>query len=568
MKKLVSLLLSLGLIYLVTPVSFVRANNDTIISPQQDEQKFNVRIVGVIPENEVYLVENKEFKFELNFPKEVDINQLEASLEVIKTSDSQGSHIVSLPYNCPIISNEQFTNQAFVEGNVNFEGSTTIKINIKNKENSTILYSDTLSIKVDFGELFVSKNEFNLSTNQLVVYDIDGNPDLTDVKEEFTLGFKRKDGTILNVEDSGIAVLNHLSISNPLIATFGTHIVYWDDEKLLPTLSQWEHYKEFEPFYWQKAKESNSKYTTFNEFGDIIREFQELHGYDGNGIGIGAADVLNGIIARNPGTSYITISAGDESVKIKINVSNLSKQPINEIPTNFVGEFYSDANPAVNVNLTQPTIVNKDIFNASKETGKNTTFNILDVNGNLNYSWTFEGNKVSRTDLDVDLSILKNNKNVSEIKEWTKLSNLLVLNFGYSGELPTSAKIKVYVGDAFKNGEHLYLNYWDSNKKSSSEVANYLTVNDGYVEFTIDHCSTYFLSKEKVNNKNIIIDNSEINDNQGTNVDKPTHDNLNKADVPNTGINANLNFYLILSAVSLMLIGYIVLKKRVEKQYK
>ncbi len=570
MKKILSLLLGAGLLCTLTPVSSVQANNtdDAVVSSQQEEKKFSVRIEGVTPENGVYLIENPKFRFELNFPKKVDIKQLAVDLEVVESSEPHDYSTIGFQNN-EFITEEQYTDHALVEGEVHFEGNTTVEFIVKNKENSDILFSDTISIKVDLGELVVSKNEFNLSTNQLAISDVFGNPNLTDVKEDFLIGFKRKDGTILNINDTRIAIENNLENSNPLVAIYGDLILNWDDERLLPILSKWEHYEEFVPFYWEKAKESNSKYTSFHEFSDIIQEFQKLHGYEGNGIGITGDSYMSGIIARNPGTAYITLSAGDEIVKIKVNVSNLSEQPINNIPNNFVGEYYSDTNTSVNVNLSQPNVISKDIFNASKATGKNSTFNILNAEGNLDYSWTFEGSKINRTDLDVNLSIAKNDKYVSDIKTKTKLNDVLALNFAHNGELPAPAKIRVYVGDTFKNGEQLYLNYWDNSKKSSSEVANSLIVEDGYVEFTINHCSTYFLTKEKVSDKeNVVVDEPQNNDKSQTNTDKPVQDNANKTDVPNTGVNDNARLYLILSVASLMLVGCVILKKRLQEQNK
>ena len=101
--------------------------------------------------------------------------------------------------------------------------------------------------------------------------------------------------------------------------------------------------------------------------------------------------------------------------------------------------------------------------------------------------------------MEIDLTITIDDEKGEEISQITGREDAMYISFAHHGELPGPATIKTYVGDKYKNGDVVYLYYFDEEKQKILMVGNKpLTVKGGYVEYTITHCSVYFLLEEKI----------------------------------------------------------------------
>ncbi len=165
--------------------------------------------------------------------------------------------------------------------------------------------------------------------------------------------------------------------------------------------------------------------------------------------------------------------------------------------------------------------VTNEVFETMKEQEKTLTMGVKDESDKLQYSWTFSSDtlKDDKLDMDIDLTITldeekidtKKKENIEkELKKHKKDDSdkdikPKYIEFGHHGELPGPATIKPYVGDTYKNGEVVYIYYFDEEKNEILKVGNKpIEVKGGYVEYTITHCSTYFLSTE-----NLVVDNDK-----------------------------------------------------------
>ena len=118
----------------------------------------------------------------------------------------------------------------------------------------------------------------------------------------------------------------------------------------------------------------------------------------------------------------------------------------------------------------------------------------------LMYSWTFDYQTLDTSRMNgksMDLSISFASEKQKEIEELTGQTNGLYISInGYHGELPGPALVKTYVGEKYKNGDKVYLYYYNEETKKVELVGGEaLTVSGGYVEYTLTHCSTYLLSE-------------------------------------------------------------------------
>lgn len=155
----------------------------------------------------------------------------------------------------------------------------------------------------------------------------------------------------------------------------------------------------------------------------------------------------------------------------------------------------------------------KEIMKIEDE--KEITYLINDKSNDLSYSWTFkkdsEYNKSVKENLIINLDLglnIDTNNSVEKIDNIITKKEKTVISFTHHGKLPTKATVRINVNDKYKDGEKLYLYYLNEETGNIEFIDKGINVQNGYVEFKIDHCSSYFLTasivQEAVNNpKNI-----------------------------------------------------------------
>lgn len=161
---------------------------------------------------------------------------------------------------------------------------------------------------------------------------------------------------------------------------------------------------------------------------------------------------------------------------------------------------------------------NNTLINISKTISKEEIiYEVVDKSKNLTYSWTFlnneDFNKSLKDNMEIDLDLrlqLMTDIKDKNIENLVSNNDKLIISFNHHGELPTKAKIKLDVKDKYKNGEKLYLYYYNEELDRIEYIQNDIIVNNGKVEFEITHCSNYLLTasivQDAVNNpKNINI---------------------------------------------------------------
>lgn len=129
------------------------------------------------------------------------------------------------------------------------------------------------------------------------------------------------------------------------------------------------------------------------------------------------------------------------------------------------------------------------------------TINLKNKSNLSLYSWSFNKNQVSDI-INLNFELKFNSDKKALIDQLaTKNKDKLYLSFTHHGDLPSTATIRVYVGNQFNNGEELYLYYYDEENNKLEYVSDKNEVIDGYVEFKINHCSEYFLTGAVVNSE-------------------------------------------------------------------
>lgn len=191
-----------------------------------------------------------------------------------------------------------------------------------------------------------------------------------------------------------------------------------------------------------------------------------------------------------------------------------------------------------------------DLFSEVKANNKDITVGVVNSQDYLLYSWTFKAATLNNTDKNVDLTLNVSDTKNDDIVALTGVDELVYLNFAYHGELPGTATLHTYVGKWFQNGDVVYLYYYNEELNRVEVVGDNegLKVVDGYVDFDINHCSTYFLSGHTADEVKAV--NPATGELAGTPI--------------KTGDHANVMLYVLLSLAAVSAMGLVVVfgKKR------
>jgi hypothetical protein len=135
--------------------------------------------------------------------------------------------------------------------------------------------------------------------------------------------------------------------------------------------------------------------------------------------------------------------------------------------------------------------------------------------------------------------------------------------------------MNVYVGDKYKNGDVVYLYYYNEDTGKIEAVSESgLVVKAGYVEFTITHCSVYFLATQTPQALGIQpvspVINTNVTDGQTTeNTSTPAVGEQSTSSISNqevsTGDMSNSMLFIIIMCGAMGVFAYTYKKKKLAQ---
>ncbi len=209
----------------------------------------------------------------------------------------------------------------------------------------------------------------------------------------------------------------------------------------------------------------------------------------------------------NIGENIIEVIITSESgLENKINIKIIRKEAYYLEDLKLALEENKSDNIQISVDANSKISV--EDLNKIKNSKKTVNFNYFDENKKMIYSWSIDGSKIKDvTEFAIEISFDTTNK--GDIDKLSNYADGLYLSFKHNGNLPDGTKIKIFVGDKFKDGSTINIYYYNNDSKKLESIANDLVVKYGYVEFSIKHCSDYFVTMSKINS--VIKDDSSIN---------------------------------------------------------
>lgn len=254
---------------------------------------------------------------------------------------------------------------------------------------------------------------------------------------------------------------------------------------------------------------NTNNYSTNNNLKDLSVEGFELKKIDNNNyeltVNNNITDIkINGAVedskAKIDGLGTKKLEVGLNSFEIVVTAESGAKNKVLVKVTRKDGYYMEDLEQLIeddsieikNIIIKDDTVINNDVI---KQIGKNkVTFNCS--SDNVNYYWVIDGSKATgKTEFS---TLIKFSNSDEKLDRITNYSKGIYLEFSHSGKLPEGTKVGIRVSDNYKDGDKLNVYYYNAEKKQIEHITS-TEVKNGYAEFEIEHCSTYYLTMSNIN---------------------------------------------------------------------
>jgi len=166
----------------------------------------------------------------------------------------------------------------------------------------------------------------------------------------------------------------------------------------------------------------------------------------------------------------------------------------------------------IEIKLDVDADITKETLDKVKESKKVVKFSYYNEDKKMLYNWSIDGKLLQNTET-FNTKVEFNLENIEEISKISNYAQGLCLNFKHSGNLPNGTKIKVYVGDDYQNDSLVNVYYYNKEANKLELIVKDINVVEGYIEFDIEHCSDYFVTKSVIQQESNISNNIETNKN-------------------------------------------------------
>lgn len=194
------------------------------------------------------------------------------------------------------------------------------------------------------------------------------------------------------------------------------------------------------------------------------------------------------------GASQIITAVGSDGT---VSADTKVVESTSEVTSTVLDKINNEAGKEIAVFASQDTIIKAIVIDRLKDTGKILTVAVVDNAGKVNAIVTLDGSVLSgkSTDFTLKITVDVESKTVEKAVSKTGIasSDYDVIDFSYSGDLPGTFKVAVNVADKFADGTQLAVYYNNTSDGQLENQYQVTTVNDGYAEFAINHCSQYVL---------------------------------------------------------------------------
>ena len=257
------------------------------------------------------------------------------------------------------------------------------------------------------------------------------------------------------------------------------------------------------------TKEDDKK-SDNNKLKEISVDGQKLVKVDDNNYTLEVGSDVTSINIKATADDTKAKISGDGKHTLKDGINNLEVIVTSEsgkenkitIKVTKNGDYYiEDLEKALETN--NPTITLKDDTTIStvdleriKKSGKKVTFNYY-KDKELIYSYIIDGSKV-KSSSSIPTGIEFNSSNKKDILRLANYADGLTASLSKTMDLSNGVKIKLYVGNKYKNGNVVNVYSYVNGSEELKLVSSKLKVVDGYITFDGDNASDYFVTTSDI----------------------------------------------------------------------
>ena len=262
----------------------------------------------------------------------------------------------------------------------------------------------------------------------------------------------------------------------------------------------------------------NNNLSTNNNLKEIKVDGYNLTKIDGNNYTL---EVMNNVEninisataedskAKVTGTGSHKLQVGENNIEVIIISESGAQNKINVKVTRKDGYYLEDldnilkdnAIKDINIKLKKDSKITIKNLESIKNSKKVVTLSYYDNNKKLLYSWIINGKEL-KNPTDFITTVSFTSKYTDKIGSLSNYADGMYIHLDQDTKLPAGVKLKVYVGDKYKNKDTVNVYYYDKDKMVL--VKDNIKVEDGYITYDVSNSNDHFITKAKLENTQVV----------------------------------------------------------------
>ena len=262
----------------------------------------------------------------------------------------------------------------------------------------------------------------------------------------------------------------------------------------------------------------NNNLSTNNNLKEIKVDGYNLTRVDGNNYTL---EVMNNVEninisataedskAKVTGTGSHKLQVGENNIEVIVISESGAQNKINVKVTRKDGYYLEDLDSIlkdnsiknINIKLKKDSKITTKNLESIKNSKKVVTLNYYDNNKKLLYSWIINGKEL-KNPTDFITTVSFTSKYTDKIGSLSNYADGMYIHLDQDAKLPTGIKLKVYVGDKYKNKDTINIYYYDKDKMVL--IKDNIKVEDDYITYDVSNSNDHFITKAKLENTQVV----------------------------------------------------------------
>lgn len=210
------------------------------------------------------------------------------------------------------------------------------------------------------------------------------------------------------------------------------------------------------------------------------------------------------------------INVGENNIEVIVTAENGAQNKINIKVTRKDGYYLEDLDTVlknnkiddINITIKSDTKITAQDLDKIKSSGKTVKFNYYNDDKSLVYSWIVDGTKLKNTN-DLLTTISNDSDNKKDISRLSNYADGLFVGLKQTNNLPTGTKLKLFVGDKYKDNDLVNVYGYVKNNDKLELVKTKIKVENGYIEFEVTDASDYFVTMSTIPSSDKVVTTTE-----------------------------------------------------------